>query len=103
MNVCANPFATFKVILVLEFNIFPLNKNYLVRAHLRYAMETNAPTLKADIKQLERIQRLATRLVRGIRHVPYEERLRQLYIFSLERRRLRANLILAFRIFKGKT
>ncbi len=65
-------------------------------------MEANAPTLRADINQLERVQRLATRLVRGLRHVPYDERLRQLKLFSLERRRLLADLILAFTIFKGE-
>ncbi len=74
----------------------------LVRPHLEYAMEANAPTLGADINQLERVQRLATRLVRGPRQVPCEERLRQLNLFSLERRRLRADLILAFKIFKGE-
>ncbi len=73
-----------------------------MRPHLEYAMEANAPTLRADINQLGRIQRLATRLVRGLRHVPYEERLRQLNLFSQERRRLRADLILAFKIFKGE-
>ncbi len=34
----------------------------------------------------------------GLRHVPYEERLRELNLFSLER----ADLILAFNIFKGE-
>ncbi len=90
-----------KLLYILELNIFPLNKNYLVRADLEYAMEANASTLRANIKQLERVQRLATRLVRGFRHVPYEERLRQLYI-SLERRRLRADLILAFKVSKDE-
>ncbi len=66
----------------------------LFRAHLEYSMEANAPTL-------EGFQRIATRLVRGLPHVPYEEMLRQLNLFSLERRRLRADLILAFNIFKG--
>ncbi len=65
-------------------------------------MEANAPTLRADKNQLERVQRLTTRLVRGHRHVPYEERLRQVKHFSLERRRLRADLTLAFKIFKGE-
>ncbi len=71
------------------------------RPHLKYAMEANAPTLRADVNQLKRVQRLATRLVRGLRHMPYVKRLRQ-FNFSLERRRLRADLILAFKIFKGE-
>ncbi len=74
----------------------------LVRPHLECEMEANGPTLRADINQLERVQRLATRLVRGLRHVPYEKRLRQLNFFSLKRRRLRADLVLAFKIFKGE-
>ncbi len=64
-------------------------------------MEDNSQNLRTDINQLVRIQRLATRLMRGPRHVPYEERLRQCNSFSLERKRLRADLIPAFRIFKG--
>ncbi len=40
--------------------------------------------------------------MRGLRPVPYEERLRQRNLFSLERRRFRADLIVAFNIFKGK-
>ncbi len=67
----------------------------LVRPHLEYAMEANGSTLRADISHLERVEHLATRLVRGLLHVPYEERLHQLYLFSLERRHLRADLILA--------
>ncbi len=50
----------------------------LVRPHLEYAMEANAPTRSTDVNQLERLQRLTTLLVRGLRHVPYEERLRPL-------------------------
>ncbi len=69
----------------------------VVGPYLEYAMEAGAPTPRADINQLDRVQRLATRLVRGLRHVPYEERLRQLKLFSLERRRLQADLILALK------
>ncbi len=62
------------------------------------------PTLQhaPDINQLEIAQRLATRLVRRLRHGPYEERLRRLNLFSLERGHLRAGLILALLIFKGE-
>ncbi len=72
----------------------------IVLPHLENAMEANAPTLRADLNPLERVQRLASRVVRGLRHVSYEERRRQLNLFSLERRRLRADLILVFKIFK---
>ncbi len=34
----------------------------LLRPHLEYTMEANTPTLRADTNQLERVQRLATRL-----------------------------------------
>ncbi len=51
---------------------------------------------------MERIQRLATRMVKGMRESPYEDRLRRLNIFSLERRRLRGGLILAYNIFHGR-
>ncbi len=37
----------------------------------------------------------------GMRHLPYEERLQQLGLHSLQRRRFRADLITAVKIFKG--
>ncbi len=72
-----------------------------VRPHLEYGMPACSPILVADINHLERIQRLATRLVTGMRHLPYEERLQRLGLHSLQRRRLRDALITAFKIFKG--
>ncbi len=63
-------------------------------------MPACSPNLVADIDHLERIQRLATRLVTGMRHLPYKERLQRLGLHSLQRLRLRADLITAFKIFK---
>ncbi len=47
-------------------------------------------------------QRTVTRMVKGMRELPYEERFHRLIIFSLERRRLRGDLILAYNIFHGR-
>ncbi len=50
--------------------------------HLYCATETTSPNLRTDINLLERVQRIATRLVRGLRHVPYEKSPRQFNLFQ---------------------
>ena len=59
-----------------------------MRSHLEYCFQVWGSQHRRDAELLESFQRRAIKMIRGLKHLPYKVRLRELGMFSLEKREL---------------
>ena len=73
----------------------------LVLPHIEYCCIIWNPYLKKEINMLEQIQRSFTSKVEGVNNKNYYERLKELKLYSLERRRDRYIILYIFKIINN--
>ena len=83
-----------------DISFFHQLLNAYVRPHVEYAIQVWHPWLKRDITALEYPQRKATKNVRGLHNLSYEQRLMATGTYSGQYRRLRGDLIHVYQILR---
>jgi hypothetical protein len=73
----------------------------LVRPHLEYAAAVWAPHLKKDIRELEDVQRRASKQIPTLKGMDYPGRLKRLKLPTLQHRRRRGDQIEIYKILTG--
>ncbi len=69
--------------------------------HLEHSIQATHAILCCYAEALGKVQKLVLKLVKGLRHAPYEAAPKQLRLFSLTYRRIRGDLIAMFNITPG--
>lgn len=82
-------------------DVIKLLYSSLVRPHLEYAISSWCPFLKKDIKEIEKVQRRATKLAPELRNLDYQQRLLRLNLTNLETRRLRGDFIQMYKLINN--
>ena len=75
----------------------------LVRPLLEFSMAAWSPHYVKDKVQLERIQHRFTRMIPKLKTMPYDKRLENLGLWTLEERHNRADLLEVYKIYTGLT
>ena len=73
----------------------------MIHLRLEYAAVVCSPNVKKDIRKLERIQRVATKMVPELRELTYEDRLKEMGLPTLQDRRERGDLITLYKKVNG--
>ena len=74
----------------------------LIRPVMEYGNSVWGPSFKGDKDALEKLQRRITKMVSGLRHTNYPDRLKRLSLPSLAYRRKRCDLITIFKLVTGR-
>ena len=82
----------------LDKETIPKLHKALVRPHLEYGNVIWHPRFEMDKIAVEKVERRATKLVPELKHLPYEEWLKELNLPSLEHRRRRGDMIHVYKI-----
>ena len=97
----------YSILGIIEQNFQHVDKNAfllykaLVRSHLEYANTVWSPYKQYLIEEVKNVQKRATKLVRGCKHLPYTERLKYLKLPTLKYRRHRGDMIETYKITHG--
>ena len=82
----------------LDMDYFLLIYKTYIRPHMELCVQAWSLYLVKDVQCLEIVQQTATKIVPALRNLPYEERLWQLKLTTLEERRCRGDLIKSFKM-----
>ena len=85
----------------IDEEVFLLLYKVFVRPILEYCQTTWAPYLQKDINMIENVQRRATKLVKSIKDLEYEDRLAHLKLYKLSDRRCRGDMLYFYKILNG--
>ena len=86
----------------IDKEMFLILYKSLIRPLLEYCVHSWSPHLEKDITLIENVQRRATRMVRELNQLSYEQRLKELELPTLKDRRTRGDMILTYRLIHGE-
>ena len=91
-----------KSFIALDARTLTLLYKSMVRPHLEYGNVIWGPYYKGDKQLIEKVQKRATKIIPGIRHLPYVQRLKKLKLPSLVYRRRRGDMLETYKIVTRK-